>query len=206
MGACRDINKLHPYVQKLCVAFLEQCKKEGLNIGISETFRSVERQNELYNQGRTAPGDIVTQAKGSDMSSYHQWGLAFDIYNNVPGDLYNLKVLNKAGAIGQKLGLEWGGAWTGFKDRPHFQYTFGLSIKDLKAGKLPKEQEEKEPVKSTYQEKQIDIVLDNTIKRVNVIEKDGLNYIKMRDLECEKIKVSYGAYQDKGKLPILQIK
>ena len=37
--------------------------------------------------------------------------------------------------IGEQLGFEWGGNWKGFKDYPHFQMTFGKSIKDLKNGK-----------------------------------------------------------------------
>lgn len=134
---CRDLNELHPKVKELALKFLEECKKQGLNIGISETYRSVERQDYLYAQGRTRSGNIVTQSKGSSMQSYHQWRLAFDMFNNVRGQEYNEAVLAKAGAIGQKLGLEWGGSWRGFSDSPHFQYTFGLSINDLKGGKKP---------------------------------------------------------------------
>lgn len=134
---CKDLNELHPKVKELALKFLEECKKQGLNIGISETYRTVERQDYLYAQGRTRSGNIVTQSKGSDMQSYHQWRLAFDMFNNVKGQEYSTAVLEKAGAIGQKLGLEWGGNWRGFSDSPHFQYTFGLSIKDLKNGKRP---------------------------------------------------------------------
>ncbi|MBU3810127.1 MAG: M15 family metallopeptidase [Candidatus Niameybacter stercoravium] len=134
---CRDLNELHPKVKELAEKLLEECKKQGLNIKISETYRSIERQDYLYAQGRTRAGNIVTNARGVNMSSYHQWRLAFDIFNNVKGDEYNNKVLSKVGAIGRKIGLEWGGDWQGFKDFPHFQYTFGLSIKDLKSGKRP---------------------------------------------------------------------
>lgn len=38
----------------------------------------------------------------------------------------------------EKCNLEWGGDWK-FRDMPHFQYTFGLSIEDLLAGKRPPE-------------------------------------------------------------------
>jgi len=136
---CKDLNALHPKVKELALKLLEECKKAGLNIKISETYRTTERQDDLYAQGRTRSGNIVTYSKGSSMSSYHQWRLAFDIYNDVPGDAYNINILNKAGALGEKLGLEWGGSWAGLKDRPHFQYTFSLSIADLRAGKRPPE-------------------------------------------------------------------
>ena len=145
---CKDLNKLHPKVKELAEKFLKECALAGLNIKISETYRSIARQDELYAQGRTTKGNIVTNAKGADMSSYHQWGLAFDIFNNVKGHEYDIGILTKAGAIGQKLGLEWGGSWKDFKDYPHFQYTFGLSIKDLKSNKKPPEY--KPPVDEDY--------------------------------------------------------
>ncbi len=135
----RDLNALHPKVKELAVKLLEEAERQGLKIGISETYRSPERQDYLYAQGRTRPGRIVTYVKGSSMSSYHQWRLAFDVYHNVRGDEYNHTVLDKVGRIGESIGLEWGGGWSGFKDSPHFQYTFGLSIADLKNGKRPPE-------------------------------------------------------------------
>ena len=33
----------------------------------------------------------------------------------------------RAAEIGKSLGLEWGGAWTKFKDLPHFQYVCGMT-------------------------------------------------------------------------------
>ncbi|MGL4345674.1 MAG: M15 family metallopeptidase [Cellulosilyticaceae bacterium] len=143
VNQCRDLNELHPKVKQLAEALIAECKKQGLNIGISETYRTKERQDYLYAQGRTRPGNIVTHVSGRDMRSYHQWRLAFDVYNDVKGNEYDTKVLRKVGEIGKKLGLEWGGSWSGFQDTPHFQYTFGLSIKELKSGKKPPEQAEK---------------------------------------------------------------
>jgi len=197
--ACRDISKLHPFVAKVAEALLLECKKQGLNIGISETYRSIERQNYLYAQGRTRSGNIITNARGSYMSSYHQWGLAFDVYNNVPNDLYNLTVINKVGAIGQKMGLEWGGSWRGFIDTPHFQYTFGLSIADLKSGKQPPAaaKEAEEVVK------EINIKLNGVIKKVETINKDGNNYVKLQDIADYWVKIDYDAAH---KLPIVEVR
>lgn len=137
ISQCNDLNELHPKVKELALKFLEECQKAGLNIKIGETYRTKERQDYLYAQGRTRSGAIVTNAKGASMNSYHQWRLAFDIFNNVRGAEYDIYVLRKAGKIGEKIGLEWGGSWSGFSDTPHFQYTFGLSIKDLNNGKIP---------------------------------------------------------------------
>lgn len=178
VAQCRDLNKLHPFVRRITQSFLDECKKQGLNIGISETYRTVERQDYLYAQGRTRSGSVVTNAKGNNMSSYHQWGLAFDIYNNVKGDEYNIIVLNKAGEIGQKMGLEWGGTWLGFKDKPHFQYTFGLSIADLKKGKTPISVETKDNV--TIAKEVLLGKWGNGLQRKQALEKAGYNYIDIQ--------------------------
>lgn len=146
---CRELNELHPKLKELAEKLLEACKNQGLNIKIGETYRSVERQDYLYAQGRIRPGSIVTNAKGSSMASYHQWRLAFDIFQNIKGEEYDSVILAKVGDIGQKLGLEWGGSWSSFRDTPHFQYTFGLSLQDLKSGKKPPEYK---PTSSTSNE------------------------------------------------------
>ena len=78
----RDINILHPMLRKKIAELTKRCLEEGLKIGISETWRSVEEQNRLYEQGRTRPGNIVTNAKGSSYSSMHQWYIAFEFYRN----------------------------------------------------------------------------------------------------------------------------
>lgn len=146
----KDLNELHPKVKELAQKLLDECKKQGLNIVVGETYRSVERQDYLYAQGRTRPGSIITNAKGSSMSSYHQWRLAFDVFQNIRGEEYNRIILAKVGAIGQKLGLEWGGSWSSFEDTPHFQYTFGLSIQDLRNGKRPPDYKPDQTIDDDY--------------------------------------------------------
>jgi hypothetical protein len=40
------------------------------------------------------------------------------------------------GAIGEGIGLEWAGRWSGkFRECAHLQYTNGLSLADFQAGK-----------------------------------------------------------------------
>lgn len=188
---CDDLNELHPYVKVLAEKLVAEAKAQGLNIKVIDTYRSVERQNYLYAQGRTEPGSIVTNANGSDKTSYHQWRLAFDCIQNVPGKEYDSNVLAKLGKIGQSIGLEWGGGWSGFKDAPHFQYTYGLSIAQLKAGaKIP-----------TYNPINKDIVKVNITKsnvkvedellEVEVVNIKGNNYIKLRSLECKYLTIGF---------------
>ena len=119
----RNISDLHPILQEKVEELKKACEKKGLKIGISECLRTVAEQDALYAQGRTAPGSIVTNAKGSTYSSMHQWGVAFDFYRNDGKGAYNDSdgFFTKVGKIGQALGLEWGGSWTSPVDKPHFQ-------------------------------------------------------------------------------------
>lgn len=118
----RQRNLLHPEVQKLADRFEKKCKAAGLNVRITETFRTVAEQNALYAQGRTKPGKIVTACKGDSYQSPHQWGCAFDFCENVRGKEYaNTSFFKKCGAIGKSLGLCWGGDWKTFVDTPHLE-------------------------------------------------------------------------------------
>lgn len=114
---CRDINELTPTAQRACRLFLKKCEEAGLNIFITETYRSQERQNELYAQGRTEPGQIVTWTLHSRHTSRRAW----DIAVNGP-ILYDMSVIRKAGEIGKQLGITWGGIWSP-PDYAHFEVT-----------------------------------------------------------------------------------
>ena len=117
--ACRDLNKLSPKGKQACELFLAECKKQGLNVLVTETYRSQARQSYLYEQGRTRPGRIVTNV---EKVGYHNSGNAWDICKNVKGQEYSDNAFfSKCGAIAKTLGIEWGGYWSGFVDKPHFQ-------------------------------------------------------------------------------------
>lgn len=140
----RNTNDLHPYVKKLAEELVIRAMNNGIPVIITQTLRTIKEQDELYAQGRTKQGRIVTKARGGE--SMHNYGLAFDVALVKNGravwdedaDLNKNQLADweEVGRLGEELGLEWGGRWR-FPDRPHFQYTFGLTIKDLKAGKRP---------------------------------------------------------------------
>jgi peptidoglycan L-alanyl-D-glutamate endopeptidase CwlK len=105
----------------------------------SHTLRTFAEQGELYAQGRTKAGKIVTNAKGG--MSYHNYGLALDIVLIIDGKVASWdekKDFDKDGksdwkevvTIFKEHGWEWGGDW-GFRDAPHFQKTFGYSVRQL---------------------------------------------------------------------------
>jgi len=110
--------------------FINAVEQElSIKLRITQALRTFAEQDALYAKGRTVPGSIVTKAKGGD--SYHNYGLAFDVAIVENGGVsYN--ITPEIAAIGARYGLEWGGNWTSFKDKPHFQDTKGQSITQLK--------------------------------------------------------------------------
>ncbi len=132
----RKIEYLHPVVQQLCNKHIAACKARGVIIQVTNTLRDAEYQEYLYSLGRTKPGEIVTNMK---QIGPHAFGLAYDIVPVVSGkaEWDNNRLWQIAGEEGKKLGLTWGGDWKSIVDKPHFEYTSGLTASDLRAGKRP---------------------------------------------------------------------
>ena len=114
--------------------FSTECQKQGIAILVTQGLRTIAEQNALYARGRTAPGPIVTNARGGQ--SLHNYSCAFDICFLINKKASYSGPWDKVGAIGEKIGLEWGGRWKGFVDKPHFQYTAGYSLADFQKGKI----------------------------------------------------------------------
>lgn len=135
----RDPNDLIEIVRKMCLNFIADCKKNGIDILITSTYRDNESQAALYAQGRTTKGNKVTNANAGQ--SFHNYKCAFDVVPVVNGKPVwgtsgkDGELWAKIGSIGESCGLEWAGRWAKFKEMAHFQYTGGLTIKDLQAGK-----------------------------------------------------------------------
>lgn len=118
----RDVTLLHPELQEIINKIQEDCKQQGLLFKVTDTLRTVEEQNNLYAQGRTRRGPIITNAKGTEYVSMHQWGVAFDFCKNIKGQEYSDNNFFKQVAdIAKCYGLDWGGEWINFIDRPHLQ-------------------------------------------------------------------------------------
>lgn len=181
----RNINRCHPRLIELSKKLISACKGQGLIIGIGESFRTKEEQDALYAKGRTAPGNIVTNAKGSSYSSHHQWGTAFDIYRNDGKGVYTDGdgFFEKVGKIGKSIGLEWGGDWKSPVDKPHFQLPdWGSTTVRLKRmyGTPEKFMDTwKGDVEMVEESK---IIINGKEKKVKRILKDGTNYIAIRDI------------------------
>jgi peptidoglycan L-alanyl-D-glutamate endopeptidase CwlK len=131
----RKLDDLLPEVRNKVEDFLALCKHEGIDLLVTSTYRDMESQNALYAQGRTAPGNIVTNAKAGD--SFHNWRCAVDVVPLVNGKPVwdsSDPLWKRVGELGKQAGLEWAGEWHSFKELAHFQYTGGLTIAQLKSG------------------------------------------------------------------------
>lgn len=137
---------LHPTIEANAEALKQKAADKGIVIRFTEGFRSFEEQDALYEQGRSEPGNIVTYAKGGE--SYHNYGLAVDYaVETGNGDVtWNLEYDGngnskpdwfEVGDMAKEFGFTWGGDWEDFKDYPHLQMNFGLSLQDLQNGYMP---------------------------------------------------------------------
>ncbi len=126
----RRIRTLHPLVQDKAKEFIIRAERElGIKLRVTSALRTWEEQSRLYNQGRSAPGRIVTYAKAGE--SYHNYGLAFDVVEIKNGRaIWKNPNWQKIGDFGKALGFEWGGDWQN-PDRPHFQMRFGKHHTEL---------------------------------------------------------------------------
>jgi peptidoglycan LD-endopeptidase CwlK len=106
---------------------------------VVEGLRTFAEQDALYAQGRTKPGNKVTQAKGGE--SFHNYGVAIDfcliidnnqVSWNMEKDWDGDKVSDwmEVVSVFKKAGWEWGGSWH-FTDNPHFQKVFGLTWQQM---------------------------------------------------------------------------
>lgn len=144
---CRDLNELLPEVKKGAELFLEECKKQGLNVLVTETYRPQARQDWLYEQGRTRAGKKVTWTKKSKHTSRR----AFDICKNVKGHEFDDSAFfKKCADIAINLGFTAGYYWDK-QDMPHIQLDVGKHLK------LKKEDYMKEKVKITIDGKTVEV-------------------------------------------------
>jgi peptidoglycan LD-endopeptidase CwlK len=138
--------ELHPIVMERSNQLIQQSANKGIVIVITDDFRSAEDQDRLYELGRSVEGNIVTNAKGGQ--SYHNFGLAVDFAIKTPsedviwdmhydGNKNGKPDWNEVVALAKTLGFEWGGDWSQFKDYPHLQMNFGLTVAELQNGKRP---------------------------------------------------------------------
>jgi peptidoglycan L-alanyl-D-glutamate endopeptidase CwlK len=131
----RDLKDLLPRTAAKASKLINEARLAGIDLIVTSTYRDNESQDALYAQGRTLMGKRVTNVRGGD--SYHNHRVAFDVVPVFLGKAVwdDLVLWSRIGSLGTMLGLEWGGYWDKFPDRPHFQDPAGFTLADYKAGK-----------------------------------------------------------------------
>lgn len=115
-----NIATLHPQVRPLARALIQKAAQRGIKAVITSGTRTYAEQNDLYEQGRSKPGKVVTNARGGQ--SNHNFGIAFDItLFDGASPVWESPKYKTVGQIGKSLGLNWGGDWASIKDEPHFE-------------------------------------------------------------------------------------
>lgn len=116
----RKIEDLTPETQAKYFLFKSAMADARIEYIVTCTLRTKEEQYDLYAQGRTKPGKIVTWT----LNSRHLKGTAFDICLLKNGKLNwdtDDPDWQQAGKIGMDIGLIWGGSWAKNPDFPHFE-------------------------------------------------------------------------------------
>lgn len=139
---------LHPRIRHEVIDLIDRAEAQlpGVAIRIVQGLRTFDEQNKLYAQGRTVPGNRVTNAKAGQ--SYHNYGLAIDfalLYDKDKNGTYEslswdtLKDMDRDGEsdwmevvdIFEDAGYTWGGRFTTIKDNPHLEKAFGVHWRKL---------------------------------------------------------------------------
>lgn len=134
----RSLGDLHSAFRPFVDNWLAACDAAGLDILVTCTHRSLDEQQRLYEQGRTMPGKVVTNAKPGQ--SAHNFALAGGKPASLALDfvpLVNGKPVwdgkhphwTRAGELAESCGMEWAGRWKRFKELPHIQHRAWKSIK-----------------------------------------------------------------------------
>ena len=118
----KRLQRLHPALASAVRAIVADLAAQGTTVEVVQGLRTFAEQDELYAKGRTTPGAIVTQARGGE--SNHNFGLAVDLCpftDDKPNWNAPMSVWAAIGASAAAHGLEWGGQWKKFIDKPHVE-------------------------------------------------------------------------------------
>jgi hypothetical protein len=105
---------LEPMTRQLIERIVTSARQMGIELMIYETYRSQDRQQELFNHGATKLRTV----------GVHHYGLACDIVRSVSGEPSWKGDFSFLGQLAQSCGLIWGGDW----GAPHIKHSFVDSV------------------------------------------------------------------------------
>jgi len=106
----QDVALLEPVTRRLVSHVLAEAEQRGIPVMIFETYRSLQRQQELFAHGASRLHRV----------GVHHYGLACDIVRAVGGEPSWRGDFSFLGELARKNGLIWGGDW----GAPETQHTF----------------------------------------------------------------------------------
>jgi hypothetical protein len=101
---------LEPLMRANVMSLIADAHAQGVEFMIYETYRSQQRQLQLFNQGKSKLKNV----------GVHHFGLACDIVKNKNGQPSWDGDFSLLGKLGRKYGLIWGGDW----GTPNVRHTF----------------------------------------------------------------------------------
>lgn len=104
----KDLELLEPVTRAAVLAVIADARAEGVTLAVGETYRSVERQRELYARGATRLRSVGT----------HGFGVAADLWIMIGKQISWRADYSILTRLGKKHGLISGRDW-GHPDRPH---------------------------------------------------------------------------------------
>ncbi|MHC1707479.1 MAG: M15 family metallopeptidase [Bacteroidales bacterium] len=136
------IAKLHPLIREDAETLINKVEDQlEIRLRITQGLRTFDEQHALFMQPRDGkdndrdgkidePDEKVTNADAGD--SFHNYGLALDVVEIKNSQVnWNTRWMDIA-RIAKAMGFEWGGDFKSLRDKPHFQKSFGYTVKQLK--------------------------------------------------------------------------
>lgn len=132
MPMITELNALHPYFRDKIITLINNCRAQGIQVAVVESYRTHAKQNEYKTMGKKYTRSGAGKSK-------HQYGLAVDLVPMVDSVAVwdDVALWKKIGVTGEKLGLRWGGRWKRPYDPGHFEWTSGITTAELAQGVLP---------------------------------------------------------------------
>lgn len=123
------LESIHPELKEKALKILKAMEALGFPMIVQSGVRTTAEQQKLYSQGRTSPGNIVTNLDGVLKKSNHQirddgFSYAIDcvFLNKYNKPTWSLEYpWHLYGACAKSLGLIWGGDWKKLVDLPHIE-------------------------------------------------------------------------------------
>jgi peptidoglycan L-alanyl-D-glutamate endopeptidase CwlK len=126
------LDYIYPMFLERVLDTIAACKARGVEYIATQGFRTYGEQMQLWAQGRTQPGKIVTQAKGGE--SAHNFGLAIDFVRDTDLKMLGVQPGWSSGDFAvlieeaEKRGLHSG---RGYRDYPHISWPGYVTKDDL---------------------------------------------------------------------------